>query len=85
MIYAQFQKLSTGYPTFTEQNRKPIDMCGSDSVVYLDGRKTIRNLIEDVIKVYEKHSNKNSIIKFQIYKGEINGVKRKLADFTINK
>ena len=44
MRYARLFHMSTGYvagsipPVFREDNRKPIPDCGSDSIVYIDGR-----------------------------------------------
>jgi hypothetical protein len=45
--YAQFCHMSTGYiegttpPQFSEAHKKPIDACGSDSVMSLDGRLSL--------------------------------------------
>lgn len=44
MKFAEFYHLSTGYiegslpPKFNNANRKPIPACGSDSILYIDGR-----------------------------------------------
>lgn len=44
MTFAQFFHLSTGYisgsipPAFDASARKPIPACGSDGLIYLDGR-----------------------------------------------
>jgi hypothetical protein len=72
MKYVQFKALSTGYiegtipPQFSESNRKPIDLLGSDGVARLDSRKSVSSLIEDVIKIYKKHISKSSIVGFEI-------------------
>jgi len=71
--YAVLQVLSTGYidgtipPKFSEDNKKPIDMCGSDSIVNLDGRKSVYNLQNDVRLKIGKMKN-SSIVKFRIVK-----------------
>ena len=42
--YLQFVQLSTGYiagtipPRFSDEHKKPIDKCGSDGVMPIDGR-----------------------------------------------
>ena len=49
-IYCQFLKLSTGYiegsipPRFEDWNKKPIEVVGSDGVMYLDGRMKVSTL-----------------------------------------
>ena len=51
MIYAEFYHLSTGYiegtipPQFSDNARKPIPACGSDSVLKIDGRLNMRNRV----------------------------------------
>lgn len=44
MIFAQFYELSTGYPTFKEEDKKPVEACGDRGVVILDGRSSITTL-----------------------------------------
>lgn len=71
--YAVLQVLSTGYifgtipPKFDENNKKPIDMCGSDSIVNLDGRKSVFNLKNDVLNTI-KRKNINNVVSFRIVK-----------------
>ncbi len=71
--YAILQVLSAGYidgtipPKFSDDNKKPIDMCGSDSIVNLDGRKNVYNLQNDVRLKIDK-MRKSSIVKFRIVK-----------------
>ena len=74
MIYAQFKVLSTGYidgsipPQFSDNNKKPIDLIGSDGVAVLDARKSTINLIFDAIKIMNNHTKKSSIIGFELIK-----------------
>ena len=71
--YAVLQVLSTGYingtipPQFSENNKKPIDMLGSDSIVRLDGRKNIYNLQNDV-RERINNMRRSDIVKFRIVK-----------------
>jgi len=71
--YAVLQVLSTGYingtipPQFNENNKQPIDMCGSDSIVNLDGRKSIYNLQNDV-RTKINNMRRSDIVKFRIVK-----------------
>ena len=71
--YATLQILSTGYiqgsipPEFSDDNKKPIDMCGTDSIVNLDGRKSIYNLQNDVRTQINK-MRRSDIVKFRIVK-----------------
>lgn len=48
MIFAQFFHNSTGYDiktnTFSKEHVRPIEMCGSDGVLILDGRFNVRNM-----------------------------------------
>lgn len=59
-VYCEFKHLSTGYingtipPQFSKDNVKPIPMCGSDSVMVLDARKNVYNMVEDCIKRMEQ-------------------------------
>ena len=52
-VYVQFYHASTGYiegsipPRFSESNKKPIELCGSDGVFVLDGRKNIATMKDD--------------------------------------
>ena len=71
--YAVLQVLSTGYisgtipPQFNENNKQPIDMCGTDSIVNLDGRKSIYNLQDDV-RTHINKIRRSDIVKFRIVK-----------------
>lgn len=70
MIYCQLLGNSTGYvngtipPVFSKKHVKPIDLCGSDSRIILDGRKSINNLIYDCKSLISKR--KDAIIGFKI-------------------
>lgn len=52
--------LSTGYvqgsipPTFREDNKKPINACGSDSIMILDARKNTNSLFYDCLQVMKQ-------------------------------
>ena len=71
--YAILQVLSTGYiqgttpPKFSNDNKKPIDACGSDSIVRLDGRKSIYNLQNDVRTQINK-TRRSDVVRFRIVK-----------------
>ena len=70
--YIQFMTLSTGYiqgtvpPQFSDENKKPIDLLGSDAIVYLDNRLSLNNMIEKGFNVLSKHIKKNSIVGFKV-------------------
>jgi len=49
--------LSTGYPTFNESDRQPIDKLGSDSVIRLDGRLSLDSCIDKGFEILEKQSS----------------------------
>ena len=60
MTYAEFYHLSTGYiagtipPQFSDAARKPIPVCGSDSVLKLDGRFSTRTMVRIASEVCRK-------------------------------
>jgi hypothetical protein len=68
VIYAQFKTLSTGYPSFTDKHKKPIDLLGSGGVMRLDARKSRASHVVEVIEMIQKHANKSSVIGFEILK-----------------
>lgn len=77
MTYVQFYQKSTGYisgsipPRFSDANIKPIEMCGSDSVYILDGRKNLGNMIIDAEKRLEKMRKIHTyIIGYKIIKAQ---------------
>lgn len=47
---------------------KPVEMCGSDSFLSLDGRHCLRNHFKTMIEASKKNPR---IIGFNIYKGEL--------------
>ena len=59
-VYVQFYHLSTGYiegsipPRFSDENKKPIELCGSDGVFILDGRNNIETMEEDAQQRMQK-------------------------------
>jgi hypothetical protein len=65
-FYIQFKTLSTGYPEFTEESKKPIDLLGSDGVCILDGRLNIESMIYYAYEKISNHISKRSIIGFDI-------------------
>lgn len=69
MTYAKLYVLSSGW-NGTDHNgpKKPIEMLGSDSIVYLDGRKHFNNLVADVHNKIAKSIKKDQIVGFQIIK-----------------
>lgn len=73
--YVQFLTLSTGYvqgsipPVFKDENKKPVEMLGSDGVRILDGRLSLNSMINETNNTWSKHVNKNSIVGFEIRKG----------------
>ena len=62
-VYVQFYHMSTGYvegsipPCFSEINKKPIELCGSDGVFVLDGRNNIETMKEDAQQRLQKLNN----------------------------
>jgi hypothetical protein len=66
MKYIRFKTLSTGYPTFLEKDKKPIDLLGSDGVCHLDGRLNLNSMINYAYERISKHCSKTSIIGFEI-------------------
>jgi hypothetical protein len=62
-VYCQFLQLSTGYvantipPQFSEDNKKPIDILGSDGRFILDGRKSLSTLMHDCHSMRLKKRN----------------------------
>lgn len=67
MVYVEFYHLSTGWPSYTEQDIKPIPACGSDSVYILDGRLSLSNMITKAKQVIKLRGNKHC--GFTINKG----------------
>lgn len=74
-IYCQFKVLSTGYisgtipPQYSEDNKKPIDMLGSDGVYILDARKNINSLMSDCVLRLNK-LRLNHIVQYEIVRSE---------------
>lgn len=72
MTYAEFYHLSTGYiegtipPQFNDANRKPIPVCGSDSVLKMDGRFSKRTMIQIATKI----GTQRGFIGFTLNAGE---------------
>lgn len=67
-VYVQFYQLSTGYDGnhFSEKNKKPIEMLGSDGVFILDARTTIETMKDDVMSRIQKLSKTRRIIGYKI-------------------
>ena len=66
MVYVEFYQFSTGYPSYTEKDIKPIPACGMDSVFILDGRLSILNMIRKAREI----ALKRKFIGFTINRGE---------------
>lgn len=72
MRYIQFYHLSTGYiagttpPQFSPEHVKPIEVCGSDGVLYLDGRFGLRRCRAEGIFTCIKRG----FVGFRIMQGE---------------
>lgn len=73
MVFAEFYQWSTGWngQDFSGP-KKPIPMCGSDSIFSCDGRKTLRNQINDAVKRARsiQHLHGNGIIGLIMRRGE---------------
>lgn len=74
-VYCQFKVLSTGYiqgtipPQFSEDNKKPIDLIGSEGVYILDGRNSLDNMINDCYNRLSK-LNRKDVIGFEIVRSD---------------
>ena len=82
MIFAEFQKLSTGWngKDFSGPN-VPIPALGSDGVCILDARKSRANMIADVRKRAEELKTVNpGLIGFKLFKGRTFSDCRPLGD-----
>lgn len=72
MKFAQFFHLSTGYisgsipPVFDESARKPAPACGSDGILYLDGRHGLPRQAAQARKV----GRQRGFIGFTLHAGE---------------
>ena len=67
-VYAQFYHMSTGYngTQFSESNKKPIEMCGSDGVFILDARTNLETMKADAISRIQKLSKLRQITGYKI-------------------
>jgi hypothetical protein len=63
--FAEMIQESTGYPSYTDKDKKLIPACGMNSVVYLDGRFTLEKLIESA----RDHAVKYKYPAFRVCKG----------------
>lgn len=72
MTFAQFFHLSTGYipgsipPLFAPAARKPIPVCGSDGILYLDGRFNLERQALTARDICRQRG----FIGFTLHKGE---------------
>ena len=72
MYYAQFYQLSTGHvpgtipPQFAEEHRVPIEACGTNGVLVLDGR----NHIARMSTVARQACQRRGFCGYRIFKGE---------------
>lgn len=67
-VYAQFYQMSTGYNgnQFSESNKKPIEMLGSDGVFILDARTNLETMKADAMSRIQKLSKFHQIIGYKI-------------------
>ena len=67
-VYVQFYQMSTGYDGnhFSESNKKPIEMLGSDGVFILDARTNIETMKDDVMARLQKLCKTRHIIGYKI-------------------
>ena len=72
MKFARFFHLSTGYipgsipPVFDDSTKKPIPACGSDGILYLDGRWSVRRQAAEAREVCLKRG----FLGFTLHAGE---------------
>lgn len=83
MKFAQFYKMSLGYvqgsvpPIFREENKRPIEACGSDGVLVMDGRfslNTQRMVAKEVCR-------QRGYIGFSLHEGGSFSVNRKVREY----
>jgi len=71
--FAEFYQESTGYvegsipPQFSKGNVKLIPACGSDSIIYFDGRYSLNHCIN----LANEYMIKNKFKGFKIHKGDL--------------
>ena len=67
-VYVQFYQMSAGYDGnhFSESNKKPIEMLGSDGVFILDARTNLETMKDDVMFRIQKLSKTRHIIGYKI-------------------
>lgn len=67
-VYVQFYQMSTGYDGrhFSEINKKPIEMLGSDGVFILDARTNLETMKDDAASRMQKLSKTRHIIGYKI-------------------
>ena len=71
MKYVQFFHMSAGYvpgtipPVFDEAHKKPIPACGSDSILYADGRWGNRRIADEARRVGQQRG----FIGYQVFEG----------------
>lgn len=79
-LYCRYEVLSTGYisgsvpPQFSEDNKKPVDLLGSNGVMRLDNRNSLTTMIIKCKDSIERHESKNSIVSFYIFDWETDKV-----------
>ena len=67
-VYVQFYQMSTGYDGnhFSENNKQPIEMLGSDGVFILDARTNIETMKDNAASRMQKLSKTRHIIGYKI-------------------
>lgn len=87
MRYAQFFSLSTGYvensipPEFREENKRPIEACGSNGVIIIDAR--IRLI--DAGRIASAECTKRGFIGWEIREGRSFSDSRPVGGFNFAK
>ena len=76
MKYAQFYTMSVGYDG--KHPSKPIEYCGSDGVLLLDGRLSFYNMVTAATKA---SVNKAGIVGFKLMSGERFSTARPISDY----
>jgi hypothetical protein len=75
MVFAEYQKLSTGWSDETKDYtgpKVPVPALGSDGVYHLDARKALRNLIADARRNGRKMNEQlqKGFVGFRLLRGE---------------
>ena len=81
--YVEFYHLSTGYvegsapPIFSDEHKKPVQVCGSDGTIQVDGRLNMQS----IINIAKDRCMKFKFIGFKILKGETANRANPVSDY----